>query len=124
MMEKYANVPGFVARILQANASEKYVFVTRDGVAANDLDAKPFTFECNVGDECLRNVPEGSLPIVGKDPGEFAIGPNAEPKRETLGMVLLPDMREIDVADLIFVVEIDQQIAVADGNVTHRLFGL
>src|SRR5436190_6027778 len=55
MMEKYANVPGFVARIIQANASEKYVLVARDGVAANHLDAKPFAFECNVGDECLRN---------------------------------------------------------------------
>ena len=98
--------------------------MTCDGVAANDLNAEPFASECNVGDECLRKVAKHSLPIVGKDPGEFAIGPNAEPKRETFSMVLLPDVRKIDIADLIFVVEIDQQIAVADGNVTHRLFGL
>ena len=34
-------------------------------------------------------------------------------------MILLPDMRKIYVTYLIFVVEIDQQTAVTDRNVTH-----
>ena len=34
-------------------------------------------------------------------------------------MILLPNMREIDVADLILVVKIDQQAAIADGDISH-----
>ena len=36
-------------------------------------------------------------------------------------MVFLSDVRKIDVANLIFVVEVDKQIAVADRDVSHDL---
>ena len=38
-------------------------------------------------------------------------------------MIFLPNMREVYVADLIFVVEIYKQAAVADRNITHKKFG-
>ena len=46
------------------------------------------------------------------------VGINAEPARPGAGVVFLPDVGEIDVADLILVVEGDEQTPVADRNVT------
>jgi hypothetical protein len=36
-------------------------------------------------------------------------------------VIFLPDVREINIADLIFVVEIDEQGAVSDRDVSHKV---
>ena len=36
-------------------------------------------------------------------------------------LILLPDVRKINVADLVFIVKSYQQRAVANGNITHNL---
>ena len=46
------------------------------------------------------------------------VGVDAEAARPRAGVVLLPDVREVHVADLVLVVERDQQPAVTDRNVT------
>jgi len=51
----------------------------------------------------------------------FAVRPNAEPKRKTFRVIFLPDVRKINVADLVFIVKSYQQRAVANRNITHNL---
>jgi len=51
----------------------------------------------------------------------LTVNRNTETKRMALGMILLTDMREIDIAYLICGIEIYKQTAIADGNVTHIL---
>jgi hypothetical protein len=59
-------------------------------------------------------------PAFLKYPREIAVRPNAKPKRIAFRVIFLPDVRKIDVADLIFFVKIDEQRAVSDGNITHK----
>lgn len=60
------------------------------------------------------------MPVVRKYPRKISIGPNAKPKGKALGMIFLADVRKINVADLIFVVKIDEQFAVSDGDISHK----
>jgi hypothetical protein len=67
------------------------------------------------------STPSPVVPPVGRDPREAAVDPHAEAAREAAGVVLLADVRVVDVADLVLRVEVDEEAAVADGNVSgHR----
>ena len=35
-------------------------------------------------------------------------------------MIFLTDMRKINIADLVFIVKIDKQITISDGDISHK----
>ena len=121
LMKINAKLPLAVSKIIDADASQKDVFMARNGIVAFQLDAEGFIDESDVCNKGFAQILEPSLPFVRECPRKLAIGPHAETKRKALSMIFLPDMREIYVADLIFIVKIDEQAAVADRYVTHKL---
>ena len=64
-----------------------------------------------------------AFPTVLENPRKRSVYPNAKSKWESFGVVFLADVRKINVADLIFVVEIYKQIAVTDRDVSHKIAG-
>src|SRR5262249_49129282 len=89
--------------------------------------------EAHAGRQRVAEVALANLPALIIRPGKLParriarqLGVNAKAARPRAGMVLLAHVREVNVADLILVVEGDEQFAVPDRNVTgHRgsLFG-
>src|SRR5204862_7844139 len=83
-----------------------------------------------IGGEGVIDIALIDCPAVG-EPGEVAVEPDAEAEGVTCGLILLADVREVDVAELVAIVEVDEQVSVADGDVaghcssccTHGLGG-
>ena len=120
-MKKNTNLTWFVAKILYANAAKENIFVACNRVAATKLDSKFYIFKGHIRDQCFRQITQVTLPTFLKNPRKLAAGPHAKPKRESLAVILLPDMRKINVADLVLIVEINEQSAVSDRNISHIL---
>ncbi|MBK9529543.1 MAG: hypothetical protein IPO41_14805 [Acidobacteria bacterium] len=106
VMQKDSDTTWRSFEIRHAHSPKVNIFVAGDRIVAVDLDAESIICEDYVGDKSLRQILERAAPPVLKDPRKLAVNPNAKPKRETLRVVFLPDMRKIDVADLVFIVEI------------------
>ena len=87
-----------------------------DRVAASELQPPGLMPERHVRDQTVVTITEVSRP-AGAHPGEVAIRPDAEPGRVPLGVVFLPDVGKIDVANSVVRIEVQQEIAVADGKV-------
>jgi hypothetical protein len=121
VMKEDANLAPFGMKIRYAHAAEKYVVVTRDGVVAVDAKTQLLVLELDIRDERVGNVSQSTGPFIAEDPGKIPGGPHAETERESLGVILLPDVGEIYVAYLVFVVECDEQGTISDWNVTHVL---
>src|SRR5437660_7719005 len=71
-------------------------------------------------DQRIAVVVEPLLPRRIADPRELAVAPDAEKRDVAGGLVVLPDMRVVDVADVVFMIEVDHEIAVADGKVARH----
>ena len=50
---------------------------------------------------------------------KYGINPNAKPKRKSFGMIFLPNMRIVNITNLIFVIKCYQQRTIANGNISH-----
>jgi hypothetical protein len=81
-------------------------------------------FEANIGHEGVGLVSQISNPLGIVDPGEFAVGPDAESLWMTTGVIRHPDMRPVEVSDAIVLVEGDEHAAIADREVTRHLWAL
>jgi hypothetical protein len=60
----------------------------------------------HVSDEGIRLIAEGQWPI--REPGELAVDPHADARRVSQGVVFLPYVRIVDIAQVVAAVEIDQ----------------
>ena len=77
--------------------------------------------EPDAGEKCLLIEAQLALPTRVAKPAELVLHPDANPKCMSLGVVLLANMRPVDVADLVGLVEVDQQAPVANRKVAwHR----
>src|SRR3954454_24953042 len=72
-------------------------------------------------DERIVLVVEPLLPRRIADPRELAVAPDAEKRDVAGGLVVLTDMRVIDVAEVVLMIEVDHEIAVADGKVARHV---
>lgn len=119
MVQKNTDLAAIFSGVSDSYPAKVDVFAAGDGVVTNYLDAEPWALEVNVGNERIGNIFERPVPRIGIHPRKLSVGPHAKAKRKTFGMILLPDVREINIADLIFVVEINEQTAISDRDVTH-----
>src|SRR5690349_14296041 len=69
-------------------------------------------------DERIVLITQVFLPLGAVNPGEAAIAPNSHPERVALGLILLADMRKVEVPQAIRRIKGDQHATVADGNVS------
>ena len=85
--------------------------------------------EADAGGEGVAQIalPDGPPLVAGPiksaalPPGH--VGEHAKPARPGAGVVLLPDVREVDVPQLILMIERHQQASVPDRNITrHPLY--
>jgi hypothetical protein len=107
VMKKDPDFTIVAPQIGNANAPQKDIVMARDRIVAGDLDTELFIPERYICDERIGQILKASGPTIPKYPRKIAVRPNAEAKRESLGMILLSDVRKIYIADLIFIVEID-----------------
>ena len=121
-MKKNSNLTLGRQQISYLNATQEDVVVACDSVVAGDLDSESGIGKRDVGYQRLRQIFERAFPVVRKHPRKLTVDPNAKPKWKTLRVIFLPDVGKIDVADLVFIVEGDQQVAVSDRNISHRSF--
>ena len=99
--------------VLDRDLFEVDVPVKVDSVAAAKAQPERRVVQRRVAHERLVLVGDVDLPVVAADPAEPAVGPDTEAARRADGVVLLPDMRVVDVAELIAPVEGDEEIAIA-----------
>ena len=91
-------------------------------VRAVHLDLHRGVAQAHARDQRLLLVGDRARPAVLEDPAQLAVHPDAEVERPGPGVVLLADMREIEIADAVAAVERDEHVAVADGNIArHRV---
>jgi hypothetical protein len=122
LVEEEAELAARARGVGQPDAADEDVFVRVHGVVRDDFDVERAVDEPDLRDEGLVQVIELARPAGVRDPGERAFDPEAEAERVALGMVLLADVREVDVTNLVQLVERDQQRAVSDGDVTgHKI---
>src|SRR5437868_15483301 len=87
-------------------------------IVRDDLDLELLVDETHVRDESLAQIPQLARPAFVADPGELAVHPETEAKRMSLRVILFADVWKVDVADLVQLVEGDEQRAITDRNVT------
>ena len=91
-------------------------------VRAVHLDLHRGVAQAHARDQRLLFVGDRARPAVVVDPAQPAVHPDAEVERLRPGVVLLADMRKIEIADPVATVERDEHVAVADGNIArHRV---
>jgi hypothetical protein len=116
-------------QVLQLDLADEDVAVEVDDVVAVHRQLQLAVVEADAGRQRVAEVALADRPVAVVGPAELVlpvrarhVRVHAEPARPLAGVVLLPDVREVDVPHLVPVVERHQQPAVADGDVTgHAL---
>src|SRR5687768_17584199 len=107
VMEEHADVALRVAQVFHTDATEKDILVACNRIAADDSNSECRVFESHIGDQRFMKIVEVTRPVVPKNPGERTFDPNSKPKRKSFRVVLLPDVRKINIPNLVFIVEVD-----------------
>src|SRR4029079_1607837 len=108
--------------VAEDDAADEEVAVEVDGVGDGQVERHRLRRGGDARDERSVLVVERLLPRRAADPGEQAVAPDAEEGDVADGLVVLADVRVVDVADVVVMIEIDHEIAVADGKIA-RHFG-
>src|SRR5437867_3101710 len=106
-------------RVLDRDLLEIDVAVEVDRVAEAQAQAKLRMHERRVADECLVLVRDVTILPVVAGPGEGAVDPEPEPRRIPDRVVLLTDVRVVDVAQLVARIEGDEVITVAERKIAR-----
>src|SRR5688572_28742454 len=109
VMEEHSNFASRIVQVSDADAAEEDVVVACHGIVAADPKSEPGIFKPHIGDERFVKIREFALPIVGEYPRKGSFGPHSESERESLRVIFLSDVRKIDITNLVFSVEVDQQ---------------
>ena len=117
MVEEKLHGAGVVAEVADDDLADVDVRVGVDGVVAAKAQSELGVLREDVGDDGVAQVGEVALPAVVLDPTAGAVGPDAEAEARS-AVVLVPDVREVDVGEAVLRVEGDEQRSVADLNVT------
>src|SRR5206468_5915194 len=107
--------------VLDCDLFEVDVAVEVHRIAATKAQPERLVVRRRIADECLVLVLDMAFPVVAADPAELAVDPDAEPARRADGVVLLSDVRVIDVAELVARVERDEEVAVAERDAAGQI---
>jgi hypothetical protein len=107
--------------IVDLHPAHDQVMVDIDRVPADEGEAQTVVPRLDTGDQGAGLVAERLPPRRLVQPGHAAIGPDAEAAELAADVVLLADVRPVEVAQDIIVVEGDQQVAVSDRDITGHL---
>ncbi len=107
--------------VLDGDLFEVDVPVEVDRVAASEAQPERLVVQGRVANERLMLVFDVALPVVAADPAELAVDPDAETAGRADRVVLLSNVRVIDVAQLIAGVERDEEVAIAKREVARQI---
>jgi hypothetical protein len=85
-----------------------------------NIDLQVSVVKKNVSDEAFLDVVPLDVPTL-PDPGELSVCPYTKLRDVPDSLILLTDMRVVDVADSIVFVKVDQNFAVADWKVSWHV---
>jgi len=108
--------------VADLDAAHEEIAVEVDGVA--DLHGQPERRRAgrHARDERHLLVVELLLPDRAVDPGEGAVAPDAKPRTVADRLIVLPDVRVIDIADVVVIIEVDHDVAVGERQIArHRV---
>ena len=115
MKEKF-HIARVRSKIAHDDFSQVDVGVGVDDVVAAKADADVIVLTIDIGDQRLAKISQHALPAVGLDPTEFAVNPHAEAKRRP-AVVLLSDVRKVNVRQAVLGIECDDERTVADQQI-------
>ncbi len=122
-MVEDADVAVLAEQVCRLDPAEVDRVVKIDGVGADDLEPEFLVPEGDAGDQRVLLVGQRACPRVVFDPGKLAVGPDAEVLHVPKRVVVVPDPGVIDVADAVELVEVDQEVAVADREIACHVAG-
>ena len=99
------------------DAAKEGVTAEVDAVVEVHADLQLTMAQRHVGHQRVVEVDDFPRPARVVEPGEATIDPDADAARAAAGVILLAHPGVIDVAQVVVVVEIDQQGSIADGKV-------
>ena len=117
LAEEAPDLPFPIPFIGNDQAAQVEVLVEVHGVAARQAHAEFRVVETHLRDERVGCVVEGALPARMIDPAKLPVHPDAEAEGMARRMVLLSDVRPVEVAERIGLVEVHQERAVTDRDV-------
>src|SRR5688500_2897044 len=113
VMQENANLSRRPHQITHSHFAQQDVGLEIVGIAKVQLDADRIVTQDRVPHQ--RAILIGDLTLPGLiDPVGLPVDRNAEPERVTFGMVLDADVREVNVADPVVLVEIQEEVPVAE----------
>jgi hypothetical protein len=91
-----------------------------NSITAHEEYADVFVIQGNPGYHGIFFISKVDLPVITY-PGELVIDPDAKSTVFSLDMVLLADMRKIQVTDVVMMIETDEEFAVSNRYVSWHL---
>jgi len=113
-----------VVIIFDFDLADKHRAMEVDDVIAIQRHLQRLVFHLHAGGERVAQISLGNVPRPVIAPRKLPVllpghlRENAEPTRPVAGVIFLTDVREVDVAQLVALVEGDQETAVTDWDVT------
>ena len=107
-------------RVLDGDLFQVDVAVEVDRVTEAQAEAELRAHERRIADEGLMLVRDVPVPPIVPGPRELSIHPEAEPRRFADRMVLLSDVRVIDVTQLVARIKRDEEVAVAEREIARH----
>ena len=108
-----------VAQVADDDFADVEIGIRIDDVVAAEAQPEGLVLASDVGDQRLAQVAERSLPLIALYPGNRVIGKDAE-ARGRARVVLLSDVRKVDVGQSVLRIERDDERSVADQKVARH----
>ena len=117
-MEEHAHVARAIEQVAHRHLAEEHRTEVVHGVVADHFHAQALVTQAHFTHQRVALVSQRAGPAGAVHPRELTVHPHAEPLQMSAGVVGLPHVRPVQVANAIQLVECDQHLAVADGDVS------
>jgi hypothetical protein len=119
--EEQSNVARAGAQVFHLDLLHVHIQLEIDGIATPDLQAQRLVFQRHLRHETVIVIAQVFFP-GGTHPREAAVDPDAESKLLSSRVVLLAYPGEVDVANAIIQIEIDEEVSIAHWDVSGHGF--
>jgi hypothetical protein len=120
VVQEQPKLAGMVGQVGQLEAPDEQAFMEIYGVLNGKLDLQPRMFQVNLSNQIRPFVNEMSLPFGIIEPLEITLRPDANSKWVPHSVVFEANMGPVEISNLVGLVEGDQQIAVAKGEIARH----
>ena len=123
VVEEKAHLTFGVRLVLYGDAPQEHIAAVVYRVIEGKPHPEAIVLRANVGDERVFLIAQRLVPGLVVDPRKEAVHPDSELERVTLGVVLLSDVRIVDVSDAVVAIKADEQASVPYRQITwHRAY--